>query len=328
MNLKTLVAILCCATPLSVSSGVATAAEWKPDKAVEIIVPNAPGGGNDRIARLVQKVMQENRWVESPLNVVNKPGAGIVIGMNYLNQRPPDGHSISIISATFLGDYVSGRSQFGLNDVTPIAQLFTEYVAFAVRPESKIQSGKDLIALLKTDAASVSTGIAGGVGNHNYIALALVARGAGGDPKKLKVVSFNGGSEAITAAMGGHVDMVVSPAATLLPHAQSGKMRILAISSPSRLDGPYAAIPAWKELGANAVSSNWRTMVGARNMTPQHVAYWESALARVAKSDEWNAMLQKSLLTNDFLRSAETRKELRADYEELKTVMGDLGLAK
>jgi tripartite-type tricarboxylate transporter receptor subunit TctC len=65
--------------------------------------------------------------------------------------------------------------------------------------------------------------------------LALVARAAGGDVKKLKVVTFNGGAESITAALGGHVDMVVAPAATLSPHVQSGGLRMIAIAAPKRM---------------------------------------------------------------------------------------------
>ena len=308
--------------------GCAIAADWKPDKRIEIVVPNAAGGGNDRLARLVQRIAQENRLVDPVMTVVNKPGAGVVLGLNYLNQHPGDGHYIGIISATFLGDYISGRSTIGISDITPIAQLFTEYVGFAVKPDSAIKTGKDLIARLKSDPGSVSTAIAGGIGNHNYIALALVTRAAGGDPKKLKVVVFNGGSEAITAALGGHVDLVISPAATILPHAQSGNLRMIAITAPRRLPGPYAAVPAWKELGADAVLSNWRAIVGPRGMTPPPIAYWENVLARVVASDEWKNMLERDLLTSEFLRSTETRNQLKTEYDELKTVMTELGLVK
>ena len=307
----------------------AIAADWKPDKkVVEVVVPNAPGGGNDRIVRLVIRIAQENRLVEPVMNVVNKPGAGIVLGMNYLNQHAGDGNYIAIVSATLLGDYVSGRSAIGPADITPITQLFTEYVAFAVKPDSSIKSGQELMARLKSDSGSVSTGIAGGVGNHNYIALALVTRAAGGDVKKLKVVRFAGGSESNTAAMGGHVDMVISPAATVLPHVQAGRLRFIAITAPKRLAGAFAEVPVWKELGADAVLSNWRTIVGPRGMTPQQIAYWENVLARVVESDEWKQMLEKSSVTAEFLRSAETRKQLKSDHDELKSIMTELGLVK
>ena len=315
-----LLAVLAC--------GSAIAADWKPDKRIETVVPNATGGGNDRIVRLIQKIAQENRLVDQVMSVVNKPGAGIVLGLNYLNQHPGDGHYIGIISATFTGDVISGRSPIGIADITPLAQLFTEYLGFAVKSDSPIKSARDLIARLKSDPALVSTAIAGGIGNHNYLALALVARTAGGDLKKLKVVVFNGGAEAITAAMGGHVDLVVSPAATILPHARSGNLRMIAITAPKRLPGPYAAIPVWKELGADAVLSNWRAMIGPRSMTTAQIAYWENVFAKVTDSDEWKSMLERDSLTGEFLRSAETRNQLKAEYDEFKTLMTELGLVK
>lgn len=306
----------------------ANAADWKPDKRIEIVVPNAPGGGNDRIARVVQRIAQERRFVDPVTTITNKPGAGQVIGISYLNQHPGDGHYIGIISATLLGDIVSGRSQLGLADIAPIAQLFTEYVGFAVKADSPLKTGKDLVARLKADAGSLSAAISGVIGNHNYIALALVARAAGGDVKKLKVVTFNGGAESITAALGGHVDIVIAPAATLLPHVQSGGLRMIAIAAPKRLPGPYADVPATKELGVNTTLANWRVMVGPRGMTAPQTAYWENVLARVVDTDEWKGMLEKDGLTGEFLRSNETRAQLKAEFDELKGVMTELGLVK
>jgi putative tricarboxylic transport membrane protein len=306
----------------------ANAADWKPDKRIEIVVPNAAGGGNDRIARLVEHIAQEKRFVDPIMTITNKPGAGQVIGIGYVNQHPGDGHYIGIISATFLGDIISGRSQIGLADIAPIAQLFTEYVAFAVKADSPIKTGKDLVARLKADAGSISTAISGVIGNHNYIALALVARAAGGDVKKLKVVTFNGGTDGITAALGGHVDMVVAPAATLLPHVQSGGLRMIAIAAPKRMPGPYADVPATKEFGVNTTLSNWRVMIGPRGITAPQTAYWENIFARVVDTAEWKAMLEQDSLTGEFLRSAETRAQLKSQYDELKTVMTELGLVK
>jgi putative tricarboxylic transport membrane protein len=313
---------------LTVVACNAYSADWKPDKRIELVVPNAPGGGNDRIGRLVQHIAQEKRFVDPVMTITNKPGAGQVIGIGYINQHPGDGHYIGIISATFLGDIISGRSQIGLTDIAPIAQLFTEYVGFAVKADSPLKTGKDLVARLKTDTGSISTAISGVIGNHNYIALALVARAAGGEVKKLKVVTFNGGAESITAALGGHVDMVIAPAATLLPHVQSGGLRMIAIAAPKRLPGPLADVPSTKELGVNATIDNWRVMIGARGITPAQTAYWENVLARVVATDEWKAMLEKDALTGEFLRSAETRTQLQTEYAELKAIMTELGLVK
>ena len=306
----------------------AQAAEWKPAKRIEVVVPNAPGGGNDRLVRLVLKIAQEQKLIEPVVNVIHKPGAGVVMGLTYLNQFSGDGHHIAIISSTFLGDYVSGRSTISPTDITPIAQLFTEYVGFAVKPDSPIKSGKEVMARLKADVGSLSAAISGGPGNHNHIALSMVARAAGADAKKLKMVVYSSGAEALTAAMGGHVDIVVAPAASVLPHVQGGRLRFVALAAPKRLEGAFASVPVWKELGANAVTSNWRAIVGPRGLPPVQIAYWENLLARVVETDEWKKMLERDGVTNEFLRSARMRDELKADAEELKAVMTELGLVK
>jgi putative tricarboxylic transport membrane protein len=306
----------------------ALAADWKPVRRIEVVVPNAPGGGNDRLVRLVLKIAQEQKLIEPAVNVIHKPGAGVVMGLTYLNQFTGDGHHVAVISSTFLGDYVSGRSALGPESITPIAQLFTEYVAFAVKPDSSIKSGKEVMARLKGDVTSLSASISGGPGNHNHLALSMVARAAGGDAKKLKVVVFSSGADALTAALGGHVDMVVAPAASVLPHVQAGRLRFVALAAPRRLEGAFATVPVWKELGANAVVSNWRSIVGPRGLPPEQITYWESVLARVVDSEEWKKMLERDLVTPEFLRSARMREELKSDHEELKAIMTELGLVK
>lgn len=225
-----------------------------------------------------------------------------------------------------MGDYVSGRSTISPSDITPIAQLFTEYMAFAVKPDSPIKSGREVITRLKADVASLSSAISGGPGNHNHIALSMVAGAAGVDPKKLKVVVFSSGADAITAALGGHVDMLVAPAASVLPHVQAGRLRFVALAAPKRLEGAFAPVPVWKEFDVNVVTSNWRAMVGPRALPQAHIAYWENVFARVVESDDWKKMLERDLVTPEFLRSARLREELKADHAELKSVMTALGL--
>ncbi len=321
-------AVLLMAALLAGAAERAIAADWKPDKRVEIVVTSGPGGGNDRIARFIQKIVQENRLIDVVTTVVNKPGGGQAVGLTYLNQHAGDGHYMAIGSVAFLANFVAGRSAISHTDVVPIALLFTEYVGFAVRPDSGIKTGRDLLALLKTDAGSISTALAGGVANHNYIALGAVTRAAGGDIKKLKVAMFNSGHESMTAMLGGHVDLLVAPAATTLPQFQAGKLRLIAITSPKRLEGAFSEVPAWRELGANAVVSNWRVMLGPRGMTPQQASYWDSVLARVVETDDWKKMLERDLLSGDFMRSPETRNYLQVQHDELKVVLTEFGVTK
>jgi putative tricarboxylic transport membrane protein len=301
---------------------------WKPAKRVEIIVPSGAGGGNDRIARLMQSIMQQGQLVDAVTTVVNKPGAGMALGLAYLNQHPGDGHHLLITSVGFLTNHITGRSPYGHRDVAPVALLFEEYVGFAVRPDSSLKSAKDLLTALKADAGSVSTSMASGAGNHNHLALATVARRVGGDLKKLRIVAYPSGGNAMTAMMGGHVDLVVAPAPTLLPQLEQGLLRMIAITAPKRQEGALASVPTWHELGVNAVVSNWRVILAPRDTPPQQTAYWESVLARVAATAEWKKMLEQSVVAANFKGGPETRRFLEEEYEDLKVTLGALGLVK
>ncbi|MBI3043366.1 MAG: tripartite tricarboxylate transporter substrate binding protein [Betaproteobacteria bacterium] len=311
--------------PLAAGSA---AAQWQPDKRVEIIVPSSTGGGNDRIGRLMQSIMQKEKLVDAVTTVVNKPGAGMALGMAYLNQHPGDAHHLLITSVGFLTNHITGRSEYSHRDVTPVALLFEEYVAFAVRPDSRIKTGKDLMAALKSDAGSASTAMASAGGNHNHMALAAVTRHAGGDLKKLKIVVYGSGGKAMAAALGGHVDLVVAPAATLLSQSQQGLLRMIAITAPKRQAGALAEVPTWREQGANAVISNWRVILAPRGASAQQTGYWENVLARLVEAAEWKEMLEKNVVTGNFLRSGETRKFLDEEYKELQVMLDALGLVK
>ena len=257
------------------------AAQWKPERNIEIIVGTGPGGGQDKTARTVQHLLTDKRFIEAPVTVVNKPGGGGAVGWAYLNQHAGDAHYAVIGTTTLLTSQITGRSPVSFTDITPLAMLLSESVALSVRQESPLLTGKDLVERLKKDASSVSASIGSSVGGPNHIAFALIAKAAGGDVKKLKTVVFQGGGEAITATLGGHVDLISSAANNVIPHLAAGKMRVLGIAAPQRLGGVFAKVPTWKEQGIDVQITNWRVLAGPRGLTAAQVAYWDGALAKL-----------------------------------------------
>ena len=98
------------------------------------------------------------------------------------------------------------------------------------------------------------------------------------------------------------------------------------MTAPKRLGGAYAEVPVWKELGADVVVSNWRTIVGPRNMPAAQVAYWEGVLSKVVQSEKWKQMIDKIRADPEFLGSERARAHIKSEVEELRTVMTELGL--
>src|SRR5262245_33810630 len=97
---------------------------WRPQRAVEIVVPTGPGGSLDASGRLMQKILQANRLVEVPVLTVNKPGGGQAIAMSYLDQRAGDGHYLLNSTMALMTGHLLGRSKVNYTDYTPLAVLF------------------------------------------------------------------------------------------------------------------------------------------------------------------------------------------------------------
>ena len=313
---------------LLLNAGTALAADWKPERPVEIVAMSGPGGANDVIARTLQRVMQQRKLVDAPMTVVSKVGAGGVIAWSYLNQHAGDGGYISVSPINLLIEHILGASPITYTDITPIAQLFNEYVAFAVKAESPLRGGRDVVDKLKADPGSVTFAVAASLGGSNHIATMVALKSAGVDVKKLKFVVFTSGVQSLTSVMGGHVDVAVVPVSGVVSHVTAGRLRVLAVSAAKRLGGSFSSVPTWKEQGADSVFSSARGVIGPKGMTAAQIAYWENVLARVVESDDWKKDLESNYWEGQFLTSADTRKLLKTQYDQYKSVLIDVGLAR
>lgn len=309
-------------------NGIASAQSWKPDKPVEIIIGLGPGGPQDRMGRLLQKILQDRRWLDVPVNVVNKPGGGGAVGFAYLNQHPGDGRYVMIHALSLITNHLTGKSQIAYTDLTPIAIMGVEYVSVAVRADSPIKSGRDVVERLRKDPSALSVAVGTALGNSMHLSFALAMKAAGIDPRKLRTVVFNSGSEGTTALLGGHVDMTASGPSGLLQQLQAGKLRIIAISAPQRVGGELAQVPTWKELGVNSAFEVWRGLAGPKGMTSAQVAFWDDVLGRVVKTEEWRKDLEQSQLEDIYRNSAATARYWKEQNDSARAVLTDLGLAK
>lgn len=314
------------AAALVLAAGVVQAQTWKPDKAVELIALNAPGGGGDRILRIMASIMQERRHLEAPANVVNKPGGGGAVAYAYLNQHPGDAHYLVLASKSLLTNHIAGRGP-SYTELTPVAFLFGEYISVTVKPDSPLKTGRDIVERLRKDPAALSFGIATSMGNPNHQGVASALKAAGVDIRKMRTVIFPSGGAATTAMLGGHVDVVPITAAFAASMARQGQVRVITVTSPTRLSDVLADVPTWREQGYDSVVSNWRAMVGPRGMTAPQVAYWEQALLRFVETDEWKKELDRNFWRSEYMRSPEMRKYLDQDNEQVRVFLSELGLA-
>ena len=114
----------------------------------------------------------------------------------------------------------------------------------------------------------------------------------------------------------------------ILGPAQTGKIRIIAIPTESRVGGALADVPTWKEQGVDAVFSTWRVIVGPKGMTPEQIAWWDNTLAKVTASPEWQTALGRDQWTADYLDSEQAADFFGSENSRLTALLTDLGLAK
>lgn len=326
--IRSLIAVAAAVSVACLTLTPASAQGWKPERNIELIVPAGAGGSLDTTGRVINRVWDALKLVPVPTAVINRGGGGHAKAYAYLSQQAKDPHFLSITSSTILTNHINGRLPHTYTEFTPLAVMVTEYIVFAVRPDSPLKTGKDLVERLRKDPSSLSIGISSALGGTHHLSVALPAQSAGIDLKPLKLVAFNDSSAAVTALLGGHLDVISTSTGVLAPHFAEGRARAIVVSSPKRMSGVYANTPTWPELGHKGVWENWRGVIAPKDITPQQAAFWEDVLRKVNQSKEFQDYAAKSLWSSEFKGAAETRAFMKQVYDELKPVMASLGLAK
>jgi putative tricarboxylic transport membrane protein len=319
------VALASCLALMSINTVEASADDWAPSKVVEIAVGSAAGGGNDKSARAIQKVLTQEQIAESV--VLNKVGGGGGIAYAYVSQKG-DPHFIGIAQGGLMSNHISGRSELDpLTDVTPLSYMGNEAVAIAVRADSPYKTISDLLAQLQKDPASLAISVGSDRGGTNHSGIALLAKAKGIDAKQLKIVIFGGGAESVTNLLGGHIDAMSQLQNNAIPHHQAGTMRILCLTSAERA-ASVPDVPTCKEEGYDVITNNWTVVLGPKDMTPEQIAGWEIILKRVNESQVWKDLMAASSASNEYKNSKETIEFFAADYQRAKELMTELGMAK
>ena len=221
------VALVSC---VSVASAQAQAPLNYPAKTVRIVVGFAPGGGVDVIARFFTQKLGES--LGQSFVVDNRAGAGSNIGTDYVAKSAPDGYTLLMaIASLTINVSLYGKVPYDpVKDFAAISTVAITPSCFAVHPSMPVKSLRELIALAKAKPGEVSYASPGS-GTPAHLSMELFRSMAG---LKLLHVPYNGSGPATIAALGGQVPLLVTALPIALPHAQAGKLRMLAVTSEQR----------------------------------------------------------------------------------------------
>jgi tripartite-type tricarboxylate transporter receptor subunit TctC len=231
LSRRTLLAIALPA--MAVSTARAEDAEDYPSHAVSFIVPFAPAGGTDILARLFAEKLEQR--LGKPFVVENRPGAGTVIATNFVAKSPPDGYTIMMeVSSLAIDATLYKKLPYDpTKDLALIGLVARVPFVLVVNPALAVYSVDDLLKLAKTRPLSYGSG---GIGSFHHLAAALFTSMTG---IKATHVPYHGTAPALTDLMGGYIQFMFSDLGPALPLINAGKLRPLAVTTKQR----FAVLP-------------------------------------------------------------------------------------
>ena len=289
----------------------------------KIMIGANPGGGYDQAGRGIGKAMQE-AGVAGSVTYENKGGAGGTIGLaQFVNSSKGDPNAMIVVGGVMVGAIVQNKPPITMANATPVARLMAEYNVFVVPADSPLKSMAEVVAQMKKDPASVKWG-GGSKGSIDHLSVAMIAREAGVDVAKVNYVPFKGGGEATAAVLGGHVTVGTSGWGELQEFITSGKMRVIAITAPTRVKD--INVRTLKEQGINVDIGNWRGLYAAPGITPEQRKALEAAVVKATKTKAWNETLEKNSWTPAVLTGPEFEKFVDEDHARIRALMVKLGM--
>lgn len=319
---KTLYAV---ATALALSAGLAQAEPAKP----ECIAPAKPGGGFDLTCKLAQSALQNSKLLEAPMRVTYMPGGiGAVAYNTVIANRPAEGGTIVAYSGgSFLNLALGKFGKYSEDDVRWLAAVGADYGAVIVKADSPYKNLKELIEATRKEPGKVVFGAGGSVGSQDWMKSALIAREAGVDPKSMRYVAFEGGGEAITALMGGHVHAYSGDASEVLGHLKGGRIKVLAILAPERLKGELANIPTAIEQGYNVEWTITRGFYMGPKVSDADYKWWLAAFEKLQGSPEFDKLRAERGLFPFNLTGDKLTASVKREVARYKLLAKELGLA-
>jgi tripartite-type tricarboxylate transporter receptor subunit TctC len=265
-------------------AGLASAshAQTFPSKPLRIIVPFPPGGAADVTSRLLGEHMAKG--LGQAVIAENRPGAGAVIGYELAARAAGDGHTLLVVFPSFVINPAvkHGLKYDPLKDFKAVGQTISVPMVFAVNPSVPAKSLEELIALARAKPGEIAYGTPGAGTTHHVIGelFKLTAK------VNITHAPFQGGGPAITAAVGGHLPMVLGNVNEIAPFAKSGKIRSLAVTTPERAE-LLPDVPTMREAGYPEVeSTNWSGFVVPAATPPAAIARLNAELGQALGNGE------------------------------------------
>jgi putative tricarboxylic transport membrane protein len=314
---------------LMVVATTGMAAPAYPSKALEFIAPAGAGGGWDLTARQTAKALADEKLVTVPISVINMPGgSGAVAISHMITRRKGDPHTLTVMGSSLTGTLARSVVPYTYKDVTPIAAVTGDFQAVVVRKDSTFNNLKTFMEVLKRDPGMITIGGGSAPGSLDHLSFALLAKSQGIDITKVRYVPFGDGATAMTNLLGGSVTALSGSLSDMLAGYETGNVRFLGITAPSRLTGSLKDVLTAKEQGINVTFVNWRGFYMAPDVAPDVVKFWEDAFAKLLRSGTWTTIRAQMKWEPFVLFGGQLKKFLESDISETQTLLREAGIMR
>ena len=304
-------------------TGVVSAQSAYPSKSVRLIVPFAPAGPNDVIARVVGQKLNE-LWGHTFL-IDNRGGAGGTIGVDAGVKSPPDGYTLIMGGSSNLAVAPSLYAKLPydpLRDIAPVSNCaFVPYVV-TINPNVPAKTMKELVAIAKTKADFLSYG-SSGMGSMSSLAAELINSTMG---TKIVHVPYKGTAPSVTDMIAGQIDMMVADLSAVAPHAKNGRLRMIATAG-SRRTRAAPDLPTVAESGYPGYAVDaWFGIVAPAKTPPEIVAKLSNAIVNLMKAPDVRSRFDQLGYDPIGSSAAEFSATIRADIDKFAKLIKAAGI--
>jgi tripartite-type tricarboxylate transporter receptor subunit TctC len=299
-----------------------TRAQGYPTRTITLVVPIAAGGAVDSAARILSEKLQDK--LQQPVVVENRPGAGSIIGTNFVAKAAPDGHTLLLIEiGAVLAKWLNKTVPFDVTgDFMPIAKVATTPLMLFAHPSVTFHDVKELITYAKANPGKLSIGTPG-VGTPHHLAVAWLNTAAKID---ITHVPYRGTAPALNDFLGGQIPLMWATPVAVMPFVEQGKAKVLGAATQERLP-MLPQVPTVSESGVPGFDIDvWFGIAAPARVSPEVVARMGQAIRQITELPDVQKRMSTLGLNFDFRNSDQFRELIVRDHQKYGTVIREAGI--